>query len=37
VLAGGDYVMLHGRFANVGLPVNWVVVDALRVEDGGAG
>ena len=37
VLAGGDYVTLHGRFANVGLPVNWVVVDVLRVEDGRAG
>ena len=33
-LAGGDYVMLHGRFSNIGLPANWVVVDIVRVADG---
>lgn len=33
-LAGGDFVMLHGRFSHIGLPVNWVVVDIVRVEDG---
>jgi predicted SnoaL-like aldol condensation-catalyzing enzyme len=26
-ISNGDYVMLHGRFSNIGLPVNWVVVD----------
>jgi predicted SnoaL-like aldol condensation-catalyzing enzyme len=34
VLAGGDYVMLHGRFSGIGQPANWVVVDIVRVEDG---
>jgi predicted SnoaL-like aldol condensation-catalyzing enzyme len=34
VLAEGDYVFLHGRFSGFGLPVNWVVVDILRIEDG---
>jgi len=34
VVANGDYVMLHGRFSNIGLPVNWVVADIVRVEDG---
>ena len=26
--------MLHGRFSNIGLPANWVVVDIVRVADG---
>lgn len=34
ILANDDYVMLHGRFANVGQPVNWIVVDIVRVQDG---
>jgi predicted SnoaL-like aldol condensation-catalyzing enzyme len=34
VVAEGDYVILHGRFSGFGLPVNWVVADILRVEDG---
>src|ERR1700730_15600597 len=34
ILAGGDYVMLHGRFSGIGQPVNWVVVDILRIENG---
>ena len=33
-VADGDHVMLHGRFTGLGLPVNWVVVDILRLEDG---
>jgi monoterpene epsilon-lactone hydrolase len=33
-VAEGDYVLLHGRFANNGLPVDWIVVDVVRVEDG---
>jgi predicted SnoaL-like aldol condensation-catalyzing enzyme len=33
-VANGDYVMLHGRFSNIGLPVNWVVVDIVRVAEG---
>ena len=34
VVAEGDFVILHGRFSGFGLPVNWVVADILRIEDG---
>jgi predicted SnoaL-like aldol condensation-catalyzing enzyme len=34
ILAEGDYLMLHGRFSNIGLPANWVVVDIVRLENG---
>src|SRR5262249_21753903 len=34
LMAEGDYVILHGRFSGFGLPVNWVVADILRIEDG---
>ena len=34
IVAEGDYVLLHGRFSDFGLPVNWIVVDIVRVEDG---
>ena len=34
ITAGGDYVMLHGRFWNVGQPANWIVADIVRIEDG---
>jgi predicted SnoaL-like aldol condensation-catalyzing enzyme len=34
IVADGDYVMLHGRFSGIGQPVNWVVVDILRIENG---
>jgi predicted SnoaL-like aldol condensation-catalyzing enzyme len=34
VVAEADYVLLHGRFSGIGLPVNWVVVDIVRLEDG---
>jgi predicted SnoaL-like aldol condensation-catalyzing enzyme len=34
VVANGDYVMIHGRFTNVGQPKAWVVVDILRIENG---
>ena len=33
-VASGDYVLLHGRFSNIGLPANWIVVDIVRVENG---
>jgi predicted SnoaL-like aldol condensation-catalyzing enzyme len=32
--ASGDYVMLHGRFSNVGQPADWIVADVVRIEDG---
>jgi predicted SnoaL-like aldol condensation-catalyzing enzyme len=34
IVADGDYVMLHGRFSGIGGPVNWIVVDILRIENG---
>ena len=34
VIAEGDHVILHGRFSGLGLPVNWVVADILRIKDG---
>ena len=30
----GDYVLLHGRYSGIGLPLNWIVVDIVRVENG---
>ena len=34
IVAEGDYVIVHGRYSNTGLPVNWVVVDIVRIENG---
>ena len=34
IVADGDYVMLHGRISGIGQPVNWVVADILRIENG---
>ena len=34
IVANGNYVMLHGRFANVGQPADWIVADIVRIEDG---
>ena len=34
ISANGDYVMLHGRFSNVGQPADWIVADIVRIEDG---
>jgi predicted SnoaL-like aldol condensation-catalyzing enzyme len=34
ILAEGDFVIVHGRFSNFGLPVNWIAADILRIEDG---
>ena len=34
IVADDDYVMLHGRFSGIGQPVNWIVVDILRIENG---
>ncbi len=33
-VAEGDYVMIHGRFSNIGQKANWVVVDICRLQDG---
>jgi predicted SnoaL-like aldol condensation-catalyzing enzyme len=34
IVANDDYVMLHGRFSNIGQPADWIVVDVVRLQDG---
>ena len=34
IMAEGDFVIVHGRYSNTGLPVNWIVADIVRVENG---
>jgi predicted SnoaL-like aldol condensation-catalyzing enzyme len=34
ILAEGEYVIVHGRFSNIGLPVNWIAADFVRLKDG---
>jgi predicted SnoaL-like aldol condensation-catalyzing enzyme len=34
IVADGDFVIIHGRFSDFGLPVNWIAADILRIEDG---
>jgi predicted SnoaL-like aldol condensation-catalyzing enzyme len=34
VVANGDYVMLHGRFTDIGQPANWIAADIVRIENG---
>jgi len=34
ILAEGNFVIVHGRFSNFGLPVNWIAADIVRIEDG---
>ncbi len=34
IVADGDFVIVHGRFSNFGLPVNWIAADILRIKDG---
>ena len=33
VVAEGDFVILHGRFSGIGLPVNWIAADIVRMKD----
>ena len=33
VVAEGDFVFLHGRFSDFGLPVNWIAADIVRMAD----
>jgi predicted SnoaL-like aldol condensation-catalyzing enzyme len=33
ILAEGDYVIVHGRFSNIGSPVKWIVADVVRLKD----
>ena len=34
IVADGDFVIVHGRFTGIGLPVNWVAADIVRIKDG---
>ena len=34
IVAEGDFVILHGRFSGMGLLVNWIAADILRIENG---
>jgi hypothetical protein len=34
ILANGDYVIVHGRFSNIGLPKNWIAADIVRIGGG---
>jgi predicted SnoaL-like aldol condensation-catalyzing enzyme len=34
IAAEGDFVIVHGRFSNFGLPVNWIAADIVRIKDG---
>lgn len=34
IVAEGDFVIVHGRFSGIGLPVNWIAADILRIEKG---
>jgi predicted SnoaL-like aldol condensation-catalyzing enzyme len=33
-VAEGNFVMVHGRFSNFGLPANWIAADIVRIENG---
>jgi len=32
IVAEEDFVIVHGRYSGIGLPVNWIVVDIARIE-----
>jgi predicted SnoaL-like aldol condensation-catalyzing enzyme len=34
IVAEGDFVIVHGRFSDFGLPVNWIAADVLRIQNG---
>jgi len=34
IMAENDLVIVHGRFSGIGLPVNWITADIVRVKDG---
>jgi predicted SnoaL-like aldol condensation-catalyzing enzyme len=34
IIAEGDFVFVHGRYSNTGLPTDWIIVDIVRIEDG---
>jgi pimeloyl-ACP methyl ester carboxylesterase len=34
IMADGDFVFVHSKYSNTGLPVDWIIVDIVRVENG---
>ena len=34
IVAERDVVIVHGRFSDFGLPVNWIAADIVRIKDG---
>jgi predicted SnoaL-like aldol condensation-catalyzing enzyme len=34
ILASDQYVIVHGRFPNIGLPKNWIAADIVSIADG---
>ena len=34
IVAEGEFVIVHGRFSGMGLPVNWIAADILCIDNG---
>ena len=34
IAAEKEFVIVHGRFSGIGLPVNWIAADIVRIKDG---
>ena len=34
IVADDSFVIVHGRFSGIGLAVNWIAADILRIEEG---
>ena len=34
IVAERNFVIVHGRFSNLDLPVNWIAADVVRLQDG---
>jgi predicted SnoaL-like aldol condensation-catalyzing enzyme len=34
IVAERDFVIVHGRFSDFGLPANWIAADIVRIKDG---
>jgi predicted SnoaL-like aldol condensation-catalyzing enzyme len=34
IMAEGNFLILHGRFTNVGQPAAWIAADIVRLENG---
>ena len=34
IMAEGNFVIVHGRFSDFGVSVNWIAADIVRIEDG---